>query len=67
MTMCIDIIYKVVVKHFLLFISKFGYINRHHIGYTTGDLYSKIFFFSIFSKLLLNNIISTKWEMYDSS
>ena len=38
---CIDIIYKIIVKHFLLFANKFGYINRYHIGYVTGDLYPK--------------------------
>ena len=47
----IDIIHKVVVKHFLLFANKFGSIDRYHIGYTTGDLYPKIFFFSNFSKI----------------
>ena len=49
----------VVVKHFLFFISKFVYINRYHIGYITGDLYPKIFFFNNFSKLLLNCTIIT--------
>ena len=42
----------VVVKHFLLFISKFVYINRYHIGYITGDLCPKIFFFINFFKII---------------
>ena len=44
----------IIVKHFLLFINNFAmYKDRYHIGYMTGDLYPKIFFFSNFSKLLL--------------
>ena len=34
----IDIIYKIVVKHFLLFIIKLAiYKDRYQIGYTAGD------------------------------
>ena len=50
----IDIFYKIIVKHFLLFITKLAiYKDRYQIGYMAGDLYPKIFFFSNFSKLLL--------------
>ena len=49
-----DIIYKIIVKHFLLLITNLAiYKDRYQIGYTAGDLYPKIFFFSNFSKLLL--------------
>ena len=37
----INIIYKIIVKHFLLFISNLAiYKDRYHIGYTAGDLIS---------------------------
>ena len=49
----INIIYKIIVKHFLLFITNLAYKDRCHIGYTVGDLCPKIFFFSNFSKSLL--------------
>ena len=51
MLIYIDIIHKVVAKHFLLLTNKFGSIDRYHIGYMTGDLCPKIFFFSNFSKI----------------
>ena len=41
----IDRIHEFIVKHFLLFTNKFGPLDRYHIGYMTGDLYPKIFFF----------------------
>ena len=45
----IDIIYKIIVKHFLLFITKLAiYKDRYQIGYMAGDLYPKIFFFTNF-------------------
>ena len=35
----INIIYKIIVKHFLLFINNLAiYKDRYHIGYTAGDL-----------------------------
>ena len=50
----IDTIYKIIVKHFLIFITNLAiYKDRYQTGYTAGDLYPKIFFFSNFSKLLL--------------
>ena len=50
----VDIIYKIIVKHFLLFITELAiYKDRYQIRYTAGDLYPKIFFSSNFSKLLL--------------
>ena len=50
----INIICKIIVKHFLLFITDLAiYKDRYHIGYMAGDLCPKIFFFSLFSKLLL--------------
>ena len=50
----VDIIYKIIVRHSLLFINKLAICkDRYQIGYTTGDLYPKIFLFSNSSKLLL--------------
>ena len=54
----INIICKIIVKHFLLFINNFAmYKDKYHIGYTTGDLYPKIFFFSIFFQIITNGIL----------
>ena len=61
-------LYYCCCETFPTFTNKFGYINKYHIGYITGDLYPKIFFFTDFSrKLLLICTITTKWEMYDSN
>ena len=35
----IDIIYKIIVKHFLLFTNKFGSIDRYHIGYKQKEIF----------------------------
>ena len=49
----INIIYRIIVKHFLLFNTNLTmYKDRYHIGYMTEDLSPKIFF-SPFFKLLL--------------
>ena len=53
----IDIIYKIIVKHFLLFITNLAiYKDRYQIGYMAGDLYPKIFFFSKFFQIITNYI-----------
>ena len=61
-------LYYCCCKTFPTFTNKiWQHINRYHIGYIAGDIYPKIFFFTNFSKLLLNGTITTKWEMYDSN
>ena len=53
----IDIIYKIIVKLFLLFITKLAiYKDRYQIRYTAGNLYPKIFFSSKFFQIIINYI-----------
>ena len=47
-------LYYCCCETFPTFTNKFGYINKYHIGYITGDLYPKIFFFANFSKIITN-------------
>ena len=50
----INIINRIIVKHFLLFNTNLTmYKDRYHIGYTVEDLSPKIFF-SSFSQIITN-------------
>ena len=60
----INIIYRNIVKHFLLLNTNLAmYKDRYHIGYTVEDFSQKIFF-SSFSKLLLIKFYNKAGNVY---
>ena len=54
----INIIYRIIVKHFLLFITNLAiHKDRYHIGYMAGDLFPKDLLLISFFQIITNHVL----------